>query len=260
MSLGKRMKYAKGDHKIIPRYEEWLYKHSRDLKVHHRIMGQIIDRPERVRTNSFSASGAGQCLRRRQLAYLGYKQEKPTEKGMGIFVNGDFVHLKHQIAGIQMGYFSGAEVSVVEPEYNLTGTMDAVTDDDEVGEIKSINENGFREINSFGAKHAHIEQVHSYMLCSGKESARILYENKNTQELKEFHIKRNAATMQTIIDDLTVLNEATNDEVLIGPLPSAVNMTGECKWCPFQKVCLDARFVSQVPKPQPRLRLSTASD
>src|SRR6187431_1604206 len=140
MTFGKKMAYAKGDLKIIPAYETWLDDHSRDLQEHLKIMATIFDRPERVRENSFSASGAGQCLRRRQLAYLGYAREKPNSKTMNIFVNGDFVHLRHQIAGIQMGYFLAAEVPVKNDEYRLTGTMDADMDDGALGEIKSIND------------------------------------------------------------------------------------------------------------------------
>jgi len=245
LSLGKKMQYAKGDLKIIPKYEEWLYKHSRDLKTHHMILDTIFDRPERVREGSFSASGAGQCLRRRQLSYLGYPQTKPNEKTMNIFVNGDFVHLRHQIAGIQMGYFMTAEEPLVNEEYNLTGTADAIMDDGGIGEIKSINDNGFSGVASYGPKKEHNEQIHSYMLAADVDHARILYENKNTNELKEFLVKRNPQTVQKIVDDLTLLNEYTSDEVLAPPLATAITMTGECRWCPFQKVCLDARFASQ---------------
>src|SRR6187431_991943 len=257
MTFGKKMAYAKGDLKIIPAYETWLDDHSRDLQEHLKIMATIFDRPERVRENSFSASGAGQCLRRRQLSYLGYQQTKPNEKTMNIFVNGDFVHLRHQIAGIQMGYFTSAEEPLVNKEYNLTGTADAIMDDGGIGEIKSINSNGFGQVSSFGPKKEHNEQVHSYMLAADTDHARILYENKDTNELKEFLVHRNAQTVQKIVDDLTLLNEYTNDKVLAPPLATAITMTGECRWCPFQKVCLSAKFASQARKKTVRVPRST---
>jgi len=245
VSLGKKMAYARGNLKYIPLFEQWLYNGSRDLKRHHEIMGQIFDRPERIRTNSFSASGAGQCLRRRQLAYLGYPQAKPEPKTMGIFVNGDFVHLKHQIAGIQMGYLLGAEVSVKQEEYRLTGTMDGEGSDGEIAEFKSINDNGFGQVSMYGPKHEHVEQVHSYMLASGKDEARILYENKNTQELKEFLLKRNSQTMRKVEDDLKFLNDCTDHETLYPPMSECTEKKGAYRSCPFREVCLGARFESQ---------------
>lgn len=108
MKLGQVLRVAQGDWYIIPRYEAWLYRGSRDLDRQAQVIAQIMDRPKRVRTNTFSASSAGQCLRRRQLAYLGYPQEKPTAQTMNIFVNGDFLHLRHQVAGLMEGYLTGA--------------------------------------------------------------------------------------------------------------------------------------------------------
>lgn len=246
MSFGQKVRYARGDIKITPQFEAWLYTGARDLDEVHRVIGRIIDRPQRVRTNTFSASGAGQCLRRRQLAYLGYEQEEVEPRVMGIFVNGDYVHLKHQVAGIMMGYFLDAEVSVARDEFHLTGTMDAILDDDGVGEIKSINERGFKEVCSFGPKKDHLDQVHSYFVASGRDHARIIYENKNTQELKEFLVKENIAITERVISDLKLLNEATADEVLLPPLPGLIEMKGECRSCPFRRLCADARFESQV--------------
>lgn len=257
MSLGKRMQVAKGDLKIIPLYEEWLYKHSRDLNTHHNIMGEIITRPERVRENSFSASGAGQCLRRRQFSFLGEPQTKPDEKTMNIFVNGDFVHLRHQIAGLQMGYFVTAETLLHNEKYRLVGTADAVMDDGGIGEIKSINENGFRGVMTYGATKDHNEQVHSYMLASGADHARILYENKNTNELKEFLIKRNPQTVQKVVDDLVLLNEYTDNKTLVPPHAECIEKKGMYRTCPFRQTCLTAKFASQAGPKKVRVKLST---
>lgn len=243
MKLGGVMKVAKGEWYIIPRYYDWV-SHHRSVEAERDVLVKIMTRPKRVRTGSFSASGAGQCLRRRQLAYLGYPQAEPDERTMNIFANGDYVHLRHQVAGLMDGYLTGAEVSVVNEEFNLTGTMDGTTDDEAIAEFKSINDRGFTEVGTYGVKTEHDEQVHSYMLASGLEKARVVYENKNDQSLKEFLVTRKPSTIRKVQQDLEILNEATDAKALLPMQGECVEGKGAFSRCPFKKICPMAKFQS----------------
>lgn len=260
MKLGGVMKVAKGTWYIIPKYNNWLYKRRRSggMEAERDILVRLLTRPERVRTNTFSASGAGQCLRRRQLAYLGYPQARPEARTMNIFANGDYVHLRHQVAGIEEGYLLDAEVSVANEEFGLTGTMDGALDDDGIFEAKSINDRGFSDVSMYGVKTEHTEQVHSYMLASGREHARVLYENKNTQDLKEFLVKRDERIIRKVREDLVILNDATQAKTLYPMQGECTEGKGAFRTCPFREICPLATFASQGRSI--RIRSSSASD
>lgn len=258
MKLGSIVKVSKGDWYIIPRYNEWVTGH-RNLEKERDTLVDIMTRPKRVREGSFSASGAGQCLRRRQLAFLGFKQIRPNEQSMNIFANGDYVHLRHQVAGLMDGYLTGAEVSVVNEHFHLTGTMDGVVDDEAVAEYKSINSRGFANITAYGPKSEHLEQTHSYMLASGRDKTRIVYENKDTQELKEFLVHEDPKIELKVIEDLQILNEARIDQELLPMQEDCKVGTGAIKSCPYAKVCPLAKYASQRAKPRIRVASSTPS-
>lgn len=259
MKLGSIVKVSKGDWYIIPRYNEWVTGH-RSVEKERDVLVDIMTRPKRIREGSFSASGAGQCLRRRQLAYLGYKQIKPNEQTMNIFANGDYVHLRHQVAGLMDGYLLGAEVSVAQEHYHLTGTMDGVVDDESVGEYKSINSRGFATVTAYGPKEEHEEQTHSYMLASGRDKTRIVYENKDTQELKEFLVQQKPEVTAKVIKDLEILNEARVNQELLPMQEDCAAGKGAIKSCPYRTVCPLARYASQRPRRSIRVVSSTPSD
>jgi hypothetical protein len=258
MKLGSVLKVAKGDWYIIPRYNEWVTG-RRNLERERETLVKIMTRPKRVREGSFSASGAGQCLRRRQLAYLGYKQKEPNEQTMNIFANGDYVHLRHQVAGLMDGYLTGAEVSVVNEHFHLTGTMDGTVDDDSVAEYKSINSRGFATVTAYGPKEEHLEQTHSYMLASGRDKTRIVYENKDTQELKEFLVHEDPKIELKVIADLQTLNEARIDQELLPMQEDCAAGKGAIKTCPYAAVCPLARYASPRRKRSIRVQSSTPS-
>jgi hypothetical protein len=259
MKLGSIVKVSKGDWYIIPRYNEWVIGH-RNLEKERDTLVDIMTRPKRVREGSFSASGAGQCLRRRQLAYLGYKQIRPNEQTMNIFANGDYVHLRHQVAGLMDGYLTGAEVSVTQEHYHLTGTMDGIVDDESVGEYKSINSRGFASVTAYGVKPDHLEQTHSYMLASGRRMTRVVYENKDTQELKEFLVHEDPEITAKVIRDLEILNEARIDQELLPMQEDCAEGKGAIKSCPYAKVCPLAKYASQRAKRSIRVLSSTPND
>lgn len=252
MKLGHALEYKRGDTRVRDLYDEWVNKRP-PLEQERDALVQIMTRPPRVRTGSFSASSAGSCLRRRQFEYYGLKKAKPGTKSMNIFANGDYVHLRIQVAGLTGGWLREAEVSVEDPEIMLKGTMDGDLVWDSILEAKSINSNGFRTVNSFGAKAEHVYQVHAYMLASGRSSAHILYENKDTQDMKEFRVERDEKVVDLVREEFQTLTDATNEKVLLPMLPQCVEKTGDdYRWCPFAKQCLGVTSESLGLSPTPR--------
>lgn len=244
-------KQASGEFWVTTRYWDFI-QNQRNVEAERDALVKIMTRPPRVRINTFSASGAGRCLRERQLAYMGAKKTAPDEKAMNIFANGDYVHLRYQVGGIVGGWLKGAEVSVSYPELNMTGTMDGENIDETGLEIKSINTRGFDEVSAYGVKPEHEEQVHSYMLARPDlKGFRFVYENKNDQRIKEFFVPRKEALITKVKDDLTTLNEANAAHVMLPMLPECVEGRGRFARCPYRKVCPLARFASAQERKSP---------
>lgn len=199
-------------------------------------------RPERDRTRSWAASGAGKCLRSRQFAWLGAPAKPVEDTTLAIFENGHWVHRRHQAIGMAAGYLNDVEIPVVSVKHNLIGTMDAQGSDETPIEYKSINEKGFMDISSFGPDEFHVEQMHSYMLAGDFEFFRILYENKNRNTMKEFLVVRDESIITKVETDLEKLNESMSNQILQPILPECLRKEGRYRYCPFASICHNASY------------------
>jgi len=255
VKLGDVAKLQRGDFYVTKRYFEYVTG-PRNLEQERDALQQIMTRGPRIRTNTYSASGAGRCLRERQLSFIGAKKALIDEKSANIFANGDYVHLRHQVAGLIQGYITEAEVSVRNEQWNLTGTMDGMLDNGRGLELKSINMRGFDQISMYGPKADHILQIHSYMLASGLDRFQLVYENKNDQRLKEFEVVRDETLIKKVVEELKILQEAEKAHVLLPMLADCVVQTGTTySWCQYRKSCPVSRFTSpQERKPPIRVQ------
>lgn len=235
MKLARAASIVQGTNWVINQYYDYIQK--RNLNAERAAIATIMDRPARIRTGSWSASSAGTCGRARQFVYLGFKKKRVDDKTMNIFANGDYVHIRHQAFGMVAGYVTAAEVSVTYPMLNLTGTMDGLLSNEAIGEWKSINTYGFGQVQSFGARADHVRQVHAYMLATDRESAHIVYEDKNTNNLKEIVVQRDPAIIQEVVKELVELNQATAEKRLLPMLPECRQFKGQYNWCPFAPIC-----------------------
>lgn len=247
MKLGEAARLATGENWLMPRYEDYVVHKERDpkwLEKERDALVTIMTRAERIRTNTLSASGAGRCRRERQFAYLGKPRRKLEPKGANIFANGDYMHLRHQVAGLVAGYLTEAEYFVTNSEWGLTGTVDGITSEGAIAEFKSINARGYQSVTTWGPKREHEEQVHSYMLLTGLDTAWILYENKDTQQMKEFRIDRDPFLMDKVKRELDEIRRANDREELLPMLPECTEQQGAWRWCDYRDICPLARFVA----------------
>lgn len=239
MKFGEAMRMAKGDDYIRSRYNDYIAG-ERDVRAEQEHTTRLLGIPERDRTKSWAASGAGKCLRQRQFSFLGMPGKQPDSHALNIFLNGTWVHIRHQVVGLTAGYLKDVEVPLELPEINLRGTADAVDDTDALVEYKSINMNGFMQVRQFGVKADHKLQVHSYMLAGGFQGARVVYENKNTNDIIEFYVERDERLIRDVRHDLEELNVATENDYLLPMLEECKKKEGQYRWCPFASQCSTA--------------------
>lgn len=193
----------------------------------------------RKRKGTFSASSLGSCLRQQQFTWLGMPEQPQSGQRVGVLMNGDFVHLRLQMIGLSEGFLKQAEVRVGKNEYGLAGTLDGVTDTDDVFEAKSINQRAYEMVkHNNEAKDEHRWQVSTYMMTANKNRAVIFYENKNTQHVKEYVIERDQDIELDVLRRVTTLLNETHDEKLFPMLDDCVEKKGwQHDYCSFKDVC-----------------------
>lgn len=238
MKLGERIKLARGENWLISRYEEWLLA-DHDPEAEAAIAQEIISRPERDRTQGWSASSAGRCEREQLFRAIGAPFGGFKVGVHNIFQNGHYVHLRHQVAGLRMGYLSEVEVPVRLDEYNVRGTMDGICSDGGGAEFKSINDYGFRGVRQFGPLDEHLLQVDAYMVASGIPFFRILYENKNDNTMKEFMVERNEKRFEKNKEAWLSMSKHLEEKTMPRVLDECMNFKGRYLQCPYASVCLE---------------------
>jgi len=163
-----------------------------------------------------------------------------------IFSLGDSIHYQVQCLCHAMGILEDAEVAVESEKYDIEGHCDGILCLDGkryVLEIKSTNSRYFGQIDKSGKPlTGHKEQLHNYMDVLGIGHGIILYENKDTQALKEFVYdtdKRVVATNHQLCTQLQRAIQTKKAPSREGTSPGC----DVCKWCKFTQVCFsDEKF------------------
>lgn len=251
MKLGKLIAAIKTDLPVTPRHEAWLASnatptYSAGAKS---FLAAEIGKEQRDRTRSFSASSAGSCHRRRVLAWLGVPESRgPSSRLVSIFHNGTYMHLRWQLAGLSAGWLAAPEVFAGNAHLNLKGTLDGVLDTGEGLELKSINSYGFSYLMSAGKpKAAHVYQITAYFLMTEIERFSVIYENKDTQDYREFVVTRKDAPVAQAIEEFERLNYAVDFEELPEVKDACWAGEGtEYLQCPFRDNCPTIRSWSHA--------------
>lgn len=245
-SLKDLIKSVKDDLPITVPYDRWISDNPNpvwsdkaiqlaDDVYHQRVGGQ------RTRATLFRSSGAGTCPRRRMLKAIGIPEKSTIDGKLGnIFLTGNALHLKWQMAGLTAGWLAEAEVAKERVDLNFGGTLDGVLIDGSGFELKSINDRGFRDVMDNGPKALHLRQTHSYMLLDPSiEKFSVVYENKNDGEWREFRIDRDPVIYQEIEAEVHELNAMYQNHQLPKVKPDCSTREGaEYRNCPFKDVCL----------------------
>lgn len=208
----------------------------------------------RDRRGTVSASSSGKCARRQQFTYLGMPEDQWDSKSASIVLNGTFVHIRWQMAGLTEGWLAQAEVPLPKNDYRLSGTMDGLCYDGTVLEVKSCNDRAFSRVMTFGVQKEHEFQGATYLLTTGRERVSFIYENKNTQDFCEKVLTRDELPMETVQIRTQALWAQIEKQQLVEPLPQAYDNKPPCSWCPFKSKCLKMNSWSQAKEVADALR------
>lgn len=232
---------------ITPMYDEYLLRHPEivaDVQVFQRVMREMTKKP-RDRRRSFSASSAGYCMRRQELAFLGVGQSPITDpRTVRIFNNGTFVHLRWQVGLMSAKILRGIEVTTDLRDGLFRATLDGIGVAQRgryagtrfVWEHKGRNSYAFNAQELSGTPDAKTrKQVAMQMYLTGYDVAVVTNEDKGNQDVSEFVIERSDEEVLDAQRELEELASAIEKQKLHPMLPECVkqNKTGEFYKCPF---------------------------
>ena len=109
-------------------------------------------------------------------------------------------------------------------------------------ELKSINTNGFGRITAFGPEKHHQIQVGTYMYLTGATKGSIIYEDKNTQEYREFVVEMSQDLEDLVVESASTIWKLIDAEDLAPPLTDCEPRIGyRYQSCPFRDRCLGVK-------------------
>lgn len=229
---------------VTPPLEKFLIQNPNlvvDSKVA-RQMARVMSTPQRDRRYSWSASSAGLCPRRQELAFLGVQVPYTIEPQLQqVFNNGTWVHLRWQATLLTAGILDAIEVRVTRPSLTARCSMDGMGtvqqglyQGEPFGfELKGRNDYAYTQQMSRGVDEKTRRQVDFEFMLSGLELFSIVNENKNNQGWTEWVFTRDRARIRVALDEVKGLNKAIDTMRLDPMLPECRKRDGEFKKCPF---------------------------
>jgi CRISPR/Cas system-associated exonuclease Cas4 (RecB family) len=198
----------------------------------------------------FYVTDAGKCPRVVYFSMRGYPKKEKEARVLRIFDRGDIIHqrLMNTFYGIPEIRVTASEVDMPSKEL-FHGRADLIISVDNklyVVDIKSSSDFKFQKLEE--PELAHKKQIQLYMHYFKIPQGILIYENKNTQDLKEFGVKYDAAFCKKIISDFETLRYQVENEI-VPPIPAELKegreafsrgegkFPWECEYCDFREEC-----------------------
>lgn len=235
--------FKRSDLLITPRLESWLVQHPEGIVLDEEVaslIGDLAQSKPRYRGDTWAASSRGTCLRRQTFTFLGMPQDGRLDPRLqNLFNDGTWRHLRWQAMLLKAKLLTDVEVPVFLSRHNMVGTMDGENHRENFGfELKGIYSlSGVKD----GPYPYHLLQVHSYFLAKpGLEKFSLIYEDKRTQDWKEYVVEPDQELLKEVSRELRTLNRQLNKRELPDVLEECRYGKGETfRSCPYQTRCLD---------------------
>ena len=238
------------DKPITPRHEKWLASNpnpvysKKALEFAQTVLsGQVGS--NRDRDTRFRSSGQGQCERKQLFAAKKFPGNNSIDSDLAnIFANGNFLHLKWQMAGLTEGWLATAEFPVDSKTHSFGGTLDGIVFDGSLFEFKSINTRGFANVCEYGPKKDHIRQAHGYMWLANLSAVSFVYEDKGaaSDAWREFRVERDEKIVAEVVESIERMETHLKEDTMPEPLKDCLDRTGYVyRHCPFRDICLEEK-------------------
>lgn len=192
-------------------------------------------RDERERTK-FYISDAGKCPRKVFFKFKKAPRKKMEPRILRIFDQGNYVHLRLMRDLFSLGIVVASEINI-PPKEGIGGRADAIVSyDDElyVVDFKSINSSILRGMDK--PKPDHVLQLQLYLHFFNLNKGILLYEGKDSSEMKEFPVKYDPKLAKKVLKDFKRLRINVEKDLVPQRL-SDYPQNWQCRYCRFKEIC-----------------------
>ena len=183
----------------------------------------------------FYITDAGKCPRAIYFKFKKYPKKQPEPRILRIFDSGDYTHMRIMSVLFGLGIVRSVEVKIPAQEI-ISGRADAIIDINGkpyVVEIKSSSQYKFANLDK--PEPDHMKQIQLYLHFFKIPQGILLYEDKNTQDLKEFLVEYDPFLVQNVLRDFKTLKEQI-DKNIIPPIPKDIE-PWRCEYCEYREEC-----------------------
>jgi CRISPR-associated protein Cas4 len=183
----------------------------------------------------FYITDAGKCPRQVWFSLKGYPKKPLEPHVLRQLHHGDVIHSKLMTILYSLGLVKATEIEIPPQEF-INGRADAIIcidNRDYVVEIKSINNFAFEKLDYPNPDH--VKQINMYMHYFKIPKGILIYENKNTQELREFGLDYDEALANNVLEFLSGIRQHLDMNQV--PVKPANLEQWRCDYCPYAEEC-----------------------
>lgn len=186
----------------------------------------------------FYITEAGKCQRAIWYNFKKFPKKEMDARLMRVFENGDYTHMRIMSSLFSIGAVKAIEVALEEDiVHGRCDGIVVINNEPYVLELKSINSYGFKKLEA--PKPEHIKQLMLYLHFFKIQKGIFIYENKDNQDLKEFHISYDKEMAEKLIENFRITKHLI-DENILPPVPANID-EWECRFCDFFDECVKKR-------------------
>ncbi len=190
----------------------------------------------------FYVSDVGKCPRALYFHFKDVPRERPDPRVLRIFDEGEYTHRRLLSVLYSLGIVQASEVRT-PPDDLIHGRTDAIVTLNEkpyIVEFKSSAGYKFTKLKE--PRQDHVDQTQLYMHYFNIPRAILLYENKNTQHLKEFELEYDEERVEDLIKGFEFLRGQIEKDI-IPEIPADIPKW-RCRYCEYRTECIKQKHNS----------------
>jgi len=184
----------------------------------------------------FYITDAGKCPRAIFFKFKKAPRKEMEARILRIFDQGNYVHLRLMRDLFSLGIVVASEIDI-PPKEDISGRADAIIRIDNelyLVDFKSINSSILQRMEK--PKEEHVLQLQLYLHFFNLKKGILLYEGKDTSELKEFPVNYDKKLVKKVLNDFKRLKINVQKNLLPQQLPDYPE-NWQCQYCQFKEIC-----------------------
>lgn len=195
-----------------------------------------LNRQEERESDHIYISDAGKCSRAVYFRIKGFAKKAMDARILRLLDHGGYTHLRIMGVLFSLGIVRASEIEIPSKEI-VSGRADAIVSLNNhlyVVEIKSINKVAFNKLEEPNPDH--LKQLQLYLHYFNLEEGIIIYECKDTQDIKEFTVSYNKEYVDKMLEDFKELRKKINSNI-VPAIPRDIEKW-RCDYCPYAEECM----------------------